>query len=71
MKALDKERQSQRYETANGLAEDLRRHLSDEPVSASPPVDTGYRMQKFIKRNRAGVIAASTISIASDLLWES
>lgn len=61
MKALEKER-SRRYETANGLAEDIRRHLADEPVSASPP-STSYRVRKFIKRNRAGVIAASAIAI--------
>ena len=62
MKALEKER-SRRYETANGLAEDIRRHLCDEPVSASPP-STSYRMKKFIRRNRAGVIAASAIAVA-------
>lgn len=62
MKALEKER-SRRYETANGLAEDIRRHLSDEPVSASPP-STSYRVKKFIRRNRAGVIAASATAVA-------
>jgi serine/threonine protein kinase/tetratricopeptide (TPR) repeat protein len=62
MKALEKER-SRRYETANGLAEDICRHLADEPVSASPP-STRYRMRKFVRRNRAGVIAASAIAIA-------
>ena len=76
MKALEKER-CRRYETANGLVEDIRRHLSDEPVSASPP-SARYRMRKFIKRNRAGVIAASAIAVAlllgvvgttSGMLW--
>jgi len=62
MKALEKDRR-RRYETANGLAEDIRRHLADEPVSASPP-STHYRMQKFFKRNRAGVIAASAVALA-------
>jgi serine/threonine protein kinase/tetratricopeptide (TPR) repeat protein len=62
MKALEKER-SRRYETANGLAEDIGRHLADELVSASPP-STIYRMRKFVRRNRAGVIAASAIAIA-------
>lgn len=61
MKALEKER-SRRYETANGLAEDIRRHLSDEPVSAGPP-SARYRMRKFIKRNRGGVIAACAVAI--------
>jgi hypothetical protein len=36
MKCLEKER-ARRYETASGLAADLERHLSDEPVSARPP----------------------------------
>ena len=36
MKALEKDR-NRRYETANGLAKDLRRYLADEPVSARPP----------------------------------
>lgn len=62
MKSLEKER-SRRYETANGLAEDLHRHLSDEPVSAGPP-SARYRMQKFVKRNRAGVLAVGAIVTA-------
>ncbi|XZE55280.1 serine/threonine protein kinase [Planctomycetaceae bacterium SH139] len=44
MKALEKER-TRRYETANGLAEDIRRHLTDEPVSAGPPSFL-YRIEK-------------------------
>src|SRR6185295_11508558 len=36
MKALEKDR-THRYETANGLAADLQRHLSNEPVVARPP----------------------------------
>ena len=37
MKALEKDR-TRRYETANGLAADLRRYLDDEPVQAVPAV---------------------------------
>ncbi|MGB4707512.1 MAG: tetratricopeptide repeat protein [Fuerstiella sp.] len=62
MKALEKDR-GRRYESANGLAEDIQRHLCDEPVSASPP-SVRYRMQKFVKRNRAGVIAVGTLAAA-------
>ncbi len=36
MKCLEKDR-TRRYETANGLAADLDRHLGDEPVVAGPP----------------------------------
>src|SRR5262245_8133031 len=44
MKCLEKDR-NRRYETANGLASDLKRHLSDEPVVARPP-SAAYRLQK-------------------------
>jgi serine/threonine protein kinase len=36
MKALEKDR-GRRYETANGLAMDIQRHLNNEPVVARPP----------------------------------
>ncbi len=62
MKCLEKDRM-RRYETANGLAADIKRHLSDEPVVASPP-STGYRVRKFVKRNRGAVIAGSLVAIA-------
>ena len=61
MKALEKDR-TRRYETANGLAEDIERHLREEPVSAGPPSAT-YRIRKFVRRNRVGVIAASLVGI--------
>ena len=50
MKCLEK-RRDRRYETANGLARDLQRYLADEPVEARPP-NAGYRLSKFLKRNR-------------------
>src|SRR5207245_6256801 len=49
MKSLEKDR-ARRYETANGLAEDIKRHLENEPVVARPP-SAVYRMQKAIRRN--------------------
>ena len=55
MKALEKDRQ-RRYETANGLANDLRRYRAGEPVTAAPP-STAYRLRKLVQRNR-GVFAA-------------
>jgi hypothetical protein len=36
MKAIEKDR-NRRYETANGLAMDVKRYLADEPVVAGPP----------------------------------
>ena len=55
MKALEKDR-NRRYETANGLAADVRRHLRSEPVVAGPP-SRSYRLGKLVRRNR-GVFAA-------------
>ena len=36
---------------------DIQRYLAGEPVLAGPP-GVGYRVGKFLKRNRGGVIAA-------------
>ena len=57
MKALEKDR-NRRYETANGLAADVQRYLNDEPVEARPSTRM-YRFRKFIRRNKAGVLAAT------------
>ena len=51
MKALEKDR-TRRYETANGLAVDIQRHLNNEPVTAGPP-GTAYRIQKFVRRHES------------------
>ena len=50
MKCLEKDR-TRCYETANGLAADLNRHLTNEPVVARPP-STAYRCQKAFRRNK-------------------
>jgi hypothetical protein len=62
MKALAKERE-RRYETADGFARDIERFLNHEPVLAGPPT-AGYRIRKFIRRNRGPVIAASLVFLA-------
>lgn len=62
MKCLEKDR-TRRYETASGLAADIRRHLNNEPVVAGPP-GTGYRISKFIQRNRRSVLSCSIIVLA-------
>jgi WD40 repeat protein/serine/threonine protein kinase len=63
MKCLEKDR-TRRYETANGLAADLKRHLTNEPVVARPP-STAYRLQKAFRRNKlaftAGTIVAAVL----------
>jgi serine/threonine protein kinase len=60
MKCLEKDR-TRRYETANGLAADIERHLSNEPVVARPP-SSAYRFQKFVRRNKVMVTAGSVIA---------
>lgn len=62
MKCIEKD-PARRYATADALAEDIRRHIRNEPVLAGPP-NTIYRLHKFIRRNRAGVIAASLVMAA-------
>ncbi len=58
MKALEKDR-TRRYQSASEFAEDLARHLHDQPVSASPP-SLVYELRKFFSRHRrrAAVAAA-------------
>ena len=63
MKALEKDR-TRRYETANGFARDIQRYLADEVVEARPP-SRGYRLKKFVKRNKGQVIAASLVFLTS------
>ena len=60
MKALEKDR-TRRYETATGLAEDIQRHLNDEPVIAGPP-GVAYRLRKFVRRNRLAVTAGALVA---------
>jgi WD40 repeat protein/cell division protein FtsL len=62
MKCLEKDR-TRRYETANGLAFDLKRHLNNEPVLARPP-SMAYRFQKAFRRNKVVFAAGTAVSIA-------
>ena len=64
MKCLEKDR-SRRYETANGLALDLNRHLNHEPVLACPP-SAFYRLHKAWRRNRIAVSAG--VAVAASLV---
>jgi serine/threonine protein kinase len=59
MKALEKDRR-RRYATANGLAMDIQRYLSNEPVLARPPGRL-YRLQKLVRRNRGVFIASGAV----------
>ncbi len=62
MRCLEKDR-TRRYETANSLAEDILRHLSNEPVTARPPSKL-YRLQKLVQRNKATFAAGALIALA-------
>ena len=62
MKCLEKDR-TRRYDTANGLALDLQRHLNNEPVTASPPGNL-YKFQKLVRRNKLAFTAAASVALA-------
>jgi hypothetical protein len=62
IKALEKDR-SRRYETANGLAMDVRRYLDNEPVIARPP-SRFYRLQKLVRRNKMTFVAGAMVLLA-------
>jgi serine/threonine protein kinase len=62
MKCLEKDR-TRRYETASGLAADVRRYLDDEPVAACPP-SAWYRLGKIARRNRAALTTAALVVAA-------
>ena len=62
MKCLEKDR-SRRYDTANAVAADLKRHLSNEPVVARPPTSV-YKFQKAFRRNKLVFSAAAAVLAA-------
>src|SRR4051812_23463143 len=59
LKALEKDR-ARRYETVNGLAQDIGRYLADEQVAACPP-SPGYRLRKFARRNKVGLAISALV----------
>src|SRR5262245_34187927 len=52
---------TRRYETANGLVLDVKRFLSNEPVSARPPSKL-YKLQKTIQRNKVLFVVVGIIA---------
>ena len=62
MKCLEKDR-TRRYETANGLAMDIQRHLNNETVIARPP-SAAYRFQKAFRRNKLVFAAGTAVVVA-------
>ena len=59
---LEKDR-SRRYETANGLAMDIRRFLAHELVVARPP-SRMYRLGKLVRRNRVVFVAGTLVLVS-------
>src|SRR5580658_7171598 len=73
LKALEKDR-ARRYETANGLAMDIQRHLSNEPIIARPQ-SSAYRFQKLVIRNKllftaGGGVAAAIVIGLTGIVWQ-
>jgi serine/threonine protein kinase/tetratricopeptide (TPR) repeat protein len=57
MKALEKVRE-RRYASVSDLAADIKRHLEDRPVLASPPGNL-YRTRKFLCRHRLAALGTT------------
>jgi len=60
-KALEKDK-ARRYPSAAALAGDLRRYLTDQPITARP-ASTGYQLRKFARRHKALVSAAAAVFV--------
>ncbi|MBO9664922.1 tetratricopeptide repeat protein [Dokdonella sp.] len=67
LRALHEEPE-RRYRTAEALGDDLRRYLNGRPVRARPD-SVGYRVHKFVVRNRLATAAAvlATLSLGGGL----
>ncbi|MBN8459772.1 MAG: serine/threonine protein kinase [Verrucomicrobia bacterium] len=62
MKALEKS-PDRRYDNAQEMAEDIRRHLRSEPITARPP-GVLRRFRKFVRRNK-GMVASGFLVLLS------
>lgn len=73
MKCLEKDR-ARRYDSAGGLAADIRRYLANESVLARPQT-LAYRMRKWIQRHTAqfamiSVAVAALVVAAAVSTWQ-
>lgn len=62
LKAMAKERE-QRYPSAAAFADDIERHLRDEPVLAAAP-SAAYRLRKLARRHRGPVTGGMLVVVA-------
>ena len=63
MKALEKDRR-RRYETANAFAEDIQRHLTNNPVVARPP-SVAYLLKKHLLRHKTAYVTVAIAFVAT------
>jgi serine/threonine-protein kinase len=54
----------ERYTSVTAFGDDLRRYLKHEPISARPDT-AGYRLAKFVRRNRTVVVLAAVAFLAA------
>ncbi len=66
LKSLEKNREN-RYQSAAGLAEDIRRYLSGEPVDAKPPT-TWTRLIRWVGKHPKRSTTAACLTIAAFIL---
>ncbi len=68
-KCLEKD-PDRRYPSAAELAEDIGRHLRDEPIAARQP-SSWYQIKKFTRRNRAlvGGVIATVVALVIGLVF--
>ncbi|MGF1633538.1 MAG: hypothetical protein ACFCVE_06785, partial [Phycisphaerae bacterium] len=60
LKAMRKDR-IERYRSAAEFADDIRNYLHGRPLTAGP-VSVSYKVRKFVKRNRAPVLASAAVA---------
>jgi serine/threonine-protein kinase len=60
-KALKKD-PAERYGSVGELADDLKRYVDNQPISARPD-SLGYRVRKFVRRHRAASVAAAAMAV--------
>ncbi|MEQ9616533.1 MAG: serine/threonine-protein kinase [Phycisphaerales bacterium] len=73
LKSLEKT-PKRRYQTAEQLSDDIVRYLSGMPIEARPP-SVAYKASKFVRRNKAAVIAAALVLVSvvagvSGVTWQ-
>jgi non-specific serine/threonine protein kinase/serine/threonine-protein kinase len=62
LKALERER-SRRYATVSALADDVRRHLTHQPVEVGPP-SALYLLRKAVARHKTAFVAMAAVIAA-------